>query len=106
MMQIAFAPQDDCVTDECQRAEGRPPWEFPMVAAEVEQSVASWVSKGDERRTIVEQASRFTLLQRLFRAALAGDLGQGFPRARLVGLMRVAKNADRVQVQATPIWDR
>jgi YD repeat-containing protein len=104
MMQMAFAAQRNCESEECRSEESRPPWEFPMLRDEVDQSVQGWIRGKSEQRAVLDEAGRFTILQRLFRVALAGHLGPAFPRGRLVRLMQEAKEADPVRVRETPRW--
>ncbi len=106
MLQTAFAEQHGCVGGDCQRQEAVPPWEFPMLADGIERRVHHFVRQSAEREALLARTSAFTLLQRLFRVALRGDLGAHFPRPRLVTLMLETKAADPIRARLTPQWSR
>ena len=67
------------------------PWEFPVIADKIESEVRTQVAKAtaDDQR-ILAHMQEFTLLQRLFRAALDGQLGMAFPVGKLAELHEAA----------------
>jgi hypothetical protein len=84
------------------------PWEFPAIAERVRQIVARALKDdpsmvGD--REAVSTLAEFTMLQRLFRLGLAGELGSGFPVERLAVLHRNAAPATAPTPVRTPRWD-
>jgi len=98
MLQVAFAHMDG-------RDPETGPWEFPMIQSELDGQVRSAARADPETAGILDRATQFTLLQRVFRAGLAGHLGPAFPRASLVGLMRAARQVDVVTTVPTPDWN-
>ncbi|HEU0098532.1 MAG TPA: hypothetical protein VFQ67_07130 [Allosphingosinicella sp.] len=107
MLQVAF--RDDgveraCAGAGCAFGDGAEPWEFPMIATELERMVQASVAKDAEKSRIFADARDFTVLQRLFRAALRGDLGAAFPRPTLIALMRDARRVEAVRSAPTPDW--
>lgn len=104
MLQLAFAEEPDCSGDNCDADRATAPWEFPMLGDGVERRVFSMVSRSGAKRTLLDDTSKFTRLQRLFRAALRGHLGDAFPRPRLVELLREAKAAEPIRAHPTPQW--
>ena len=104
MLQVAFAEPAGCEHEECPSQAPATPWEFPMLADEIDRRVGSWALQSTEEQERLARARSFTLLQRLFRVALRGELGPAFPRSQLIALMREAKTADLVLVRPTPQW--
>lgn len=109
MLQVAF----DLGTgdpDDPERAglafadDGKSAWEFPMIADAVERDVAAMIAADPDRGRILESARKFTRLQRLFRLALAGELGAAFDSGQLLTLMRAAKREGAVRLEPTPDW--
>jgi hypothetical protein len=80
------------------------PWEFAMLANGIERQVMANVARSPAKAEILRQASEFTLLQRLFRAGFAGDLGSRFRKADMAKLMKAARAADPVKRVPTPDW--
>jgi hypothetical protein len=91
MLQVAFtsfpayldgASEDEEYTDDN-------PWEFPSIADAVHRTVIE-ESRNDERsEEILKDVAEFTLLQRFFRAAFDGQLGEDFPIEKLGELQDV-----------------
>lgn len=107
MLQVAF--RDDgversCSIPGCAFGAAAEPWEFPVIANELDRLVKASVHASAEKSRIFAEARAFTILQRLFRAALHGHLGPAFPRPRLVALMRDARLAEAVRSAPTPDW--
>jgi hypothetical protein len=65
------------------------PWEFPGISRHIHQSVISAVEKDAKAGQIVRDAAEFTQVQRFFRMALNGGLGEDFPMEKLVELNKV-----------------
>lgn len=80
------------------------PWEFAMLADGIQRQVMANVARSPAKAEILRHASEFTLLQRLFRAGFAGDLGPRFRKADMAALMKAARVADPVKRVATPDW--
>jgi hypothetical protein len=78
------------------------PWEFPKLKAFLNSAVADGIA-GAKSRDILDHMRAFTVLQRLFRVALAERLGPRFPIERLEELARLS--APRVASSRTPRWN-
>ena len=55
------------------------PWEFPSIADAIHRTVIDEVGKNERSGEILKDVAEFTVLQRFFRAALDGQLGEEFP---------------------------
>jgi len=64
-------------------AEGWEPWHFPTIESQIRTVVAAGIASDASAKSVFEQMRAFTILQRLFRLALAGDLGMSFPLQEL-----------------------
>jgi hypothetical protein len=95
LVQVAFETRGD---------ENEDPWEFGMLAGQIASSVDELIRSNPRNQKIVRDAATFTLLQRVFRAALSDRLGKNFPTRRLVELMRDARKAAPVPFVFTPQW--
>jgi hypothetical protein len=107
MLQTAFARPvnvDSCTDDACVEAAQDKPWEFTPIAGQVEQRALTYAANDAQSQQILDEAARFTRLQRVFRAALEGKLGRAFARPRLVELMRAAQGLEPVAFRPTPRW--
>ena len=64
------------------------PWEFPALEAEIQKKVLAELAKpaNASDREAVADVSEFAMLQRLFRMAFDGRLGESFPVERLAEL--------------------
>jgi hypothetical protein len=107
MLQVAFQHASTCAGGPCRNGEeSTDSWEFPIIADGIDRGVRSHVSSSAGDSAILAEATEFTVLQRLFRAALRGQLGPKFERAGLVGLMRDAAVAEPIRYLPTPQWSR
>jgi hypothetical protein len=79
------------------------PWRFPTIDDDIKRAVASGVSNDADARVVLANMRDFTILQRLFRLALAGQLGFEFPLETLVKLQRAA--APFVKVERNERWN-
>jgi hypothetical protein len=109
MLQVAFndsAPADEnCAPGQC-ASDAESPWEFPMIAGELDRRVRDNVKASASDSAILAEAAEFTVLQRLFRAALKGELGPRFERAGLIKLMKDAAAAEPITYSPTPQWSQ
>ena len=107
MLQVAFkddkSEQSMCESGDCSPVVDHA-WEFPMIRDELDRRVHRYAAGNARESAILAEASEFTVLQRLFRAALAGRLGPRFERAGLVGLMRDAAASEPIGYWPTPQW--
>jgi hypothetical protein len=81
------------------------PWEFPTLRSEIQRIVLEEVQKKAEDREILNTVRDFTLLQRFFRAVLAGKVGEHFPLDRLVALADAVKPAPGTNHARTHRWN-
>ncbi len=77
------------------------PWRFPNISERVVSAVAT-VKNDPVRRDEFEPVEELLIAQRLFRAALARELGKQFPLQKLANLTWVTANA--VKDTVTPRW--
>lgn len=78
-------------------------WEFPSFSTTGLPLVLNGLQKDGKTRE-VEEIQQLATLQRLFRAALSGELGQSFPTEKLVELSALSKSMDTQQQIPTPRW--
>ncbi len=78
------------------------PFTFPAYRDQITQIVVDGVLPDPRSREILEDMRQFTLLERLFRAALAGQLGPSFPVERLSELADATSST--VKPAHTPRW--
>jgi len=70
------------------------PWEFPLLRDKIQTTVMEEIKKDTGAQEILNDACEFTMLQRLFRMALNGQLGENFPVERMIELSNaLAENA-------------
>lgn len=100
--QVALSP----LTDDIPEQWTEKPWEFEELTKGDRLSgiVVKGVRARADQALILERMRYFTLAQRLFRAALNGDLGYQFPVEKLQALL--AATAYGVQPAETPTWSR
>lgn len=79
-------------------------WDFPYLQDAITQSVAGLVQTNDVARAIVADVGSFTVLQRLFRLAFRGSLGEDFPLEKLVALAEIVASP-AVSGYQTPRWE-
>lgn len=103
--QIVFNPtnfsEDDSYTEQIDEE----PWEFPTlkIKGAIENMVWEGVQSNAADMLVLERMKSFTLMQRVFRAAMNGDFGLEFPVEKLAALA----TATRAYVQnvPTPTWN-
>ncbi|WP_037373156.1 hypothetical protein [Salipiger mucosus] len=79
------------------------PWIFPSFANELRGMVARAVALNPGAAEVLDEMRQFTVLQRLFRAALDGHLGLEFPFAALVPLQEAT--AESVVIERQEHWN-
>jgi hypothetical protein len=84
------------------------PFEFPVIKDEIHAAVAEAVTSGSFNVADAERAladlREFDVLQRFFRLAFEGRLGDSFPIEKLVELGRIPSIAAQPEVR-TPNWN-
>lgn len=73
------------------------PWQFPTIADDVQAAVIQGIEGNADAQDVFRNVRDFVALQRLFRTALNGDLGESFPLDALVRLSSETKRYVRVQ---------
>ena len=84
------------------------PWEFPAISSQVTAVVRKSLETDPDMaadREAIATLTEFTLLQRLFRLGLAGELGSDFPIEALAGLHRATALSSPPPPVRTPRWD-
>lgn len=79
------------------------PWQFPTISEDVQAAVTQGVETNKNAREVLKNVRDFLLLQRLFRTALNGELGESFPLDALVKLSSETKRY--VQVRRNERWN-
>jgi len=79
------------------------PFTFPAYQDQITDVVRAGIVKSPTARIVLEDMRKFTLLQRLFRAALSGQLGPRFPVEKLEDLATIANAA--ISAGHSPRWD-
>ena len=76
--------------------DGWNPWEFPAIAKTLRETVSKGVAKDDSAKEVLTHMQQFTVLQRLFRLALSGELGLDFPLEKLATLQGETLSAVKI----------
>ena len=79
------------------------PWHFPSIEKQIRQIVSAGVAGDSGAKVVFEQMRAFTVLQRLFRLALSGDLGLSFPLQELKNLQQ--ETAVFVKAERNERWN-
>ncbi|WP_106792315.1 hypothetical protein [Aquimarina sp. Aq78] len=81
------------------------PWEFPQLKASgtIERMVRNGIYNNVSDHAVVKRMQSFSLVQRLFRVILNGDLGSSFPVERLATLAEKTQND--IKTLPTPTWN-
>src|SRR5262249_56804004 len=79
------------------------PWRFPTIDGLIKEAVAKGVATDPNARAVLATMRDFTILQRLFRLALAGELGLSFPLEELVKLQQAT--AAFVRIERSERWN-
>jgi hypothetical protein len=79
------------------------PWRFPMIDSAIKEAVAKGIAGDADARTVLANMRDFTVLQRLFRLALTGELGLAFPLDKLVKLQQAS--APFVKIERNERWN-
>jgi len=80
------------------------PWQFPALQPWVRNKVKAGIAAHKDAAETFEAMTEFTYLQRLFRIALDGKLGDRFPLVRLTALARESRDWVKPGVQ-TARWN-
>jgi hypothetical protein len=80
-------------------------WVFTALTDTIETRVREGVAKDEKARTVLNDVTEFTQLQRLFQAALLGRLGKDFPVEKLVALADATAPGPRQTPTRTLRWD-
>jgi hypothetical protein len=106
MLQLAFTtPPAFAGEPDAENYTDAQPWEFPLLREMIQGTVAAEVAKDGQARGIVADAGEFTMLQRLFRMAFSGQLGEEFPVEKLSALSEVLVDGAPKTVTRTLRWN-
>ena len=86
MLQVAFESQPQFLNSLTEDSIDRDPWEFPELQEMIQTTVMQNVTKDPRAREIVDDSAEFAMLQRLFRMAMNGQLGENFPVEKITKL--------------------
>jgi hypothetical protein len=101
-------PDDEAARNALAAYNDPKPWEFPAIGGRVRDMVQAALDKKPEMaedRQAIATLSEFTLLQRLFRLALGGQLGRDFPIEALAELHREVAPSTPAAPVRTLRWD-
>jgi hypothetical protein len=104
LMQVAFTSDPKFLADgDAASYADRDPFEFPALKPAIQQSVSAALGSHSAEREYLAENRDFATLQRLFRTALQGRLGSGFPLEKLVSLAKLTQGS--VPKAHTPRWN-
>jgi hypothetical protein len=87
MLQVAFtSPPPFIDAEAAETYTDTEPWEFPVLREMIQTTVLEKTSSDPQAKSILEDSIEFTMLQRLFRMALNGQLGENFPLEKMIEL--------------------
>lgn len=89
--------------DDVSVGDGWEPWRFPTIDRAIKEQVLRGVLQSPQATAVLADMRSFTVLQRLFRLALAGELGVSFPLDSLVDLQK--RTAEFVKVERSERWN-
>ncbi len=103
--QIVFNPTSFSDDDSYSEQIDEEPWEFPMLKNKgtIENKIWEGVQSNSADMLVLERMKSFTLMQRVFRAAISGDLGLEFPVEKLATLADETRAF--VKDVPTPTWN-
>lgn len=78
------------------------PWDFPELKEAIAQDVWAGLQSKPAQKAIFTRLREFTVLQRLFRVALDGKLGERFPIEKLISLTEATGGS--IAYTRTPRW--
>ena len=103
LVQVAFTTQPQFAPNALAGYADTTPFELPFLAERVRASVARGIAGSPEELANFQDVREFAVLQRLFRAALKGGLGDQFPMEKLVILKQAARGP--LTACRTPRWN-
>lgn len=106
MLQVAFTTPPSLVDEStAENYNDVQPWEFPLLRDQIQSTVLEEIKKDARSKEILDDASEFTMLQRLFRMALNGQLGENFPVERLIELSNMMAENTKENYYRTLRWN-
>ena len=78
------------------------PWDFPELKGVIAQDVVAGLRAAPTKKAIFAEMREFVILQRLFRVALEGKLGERFPVEKLINLIEATGGS--IVYTRTPRW--
>ena len=87
MLQVAFTSSPPFTdAEDAEAYADTQPWEFPTLREMIQTTVLTKIEDDAQAKDILEDSAEFTLLQRLFRMVLNGQLGESFPVEKMIQL--------------------
>jgi hypothetical protein len=99
---VQAVPQTD-ESNDVEIGDGWEPWRFPAIDPSIKQVVARGIAGNANAHAVFATMRDFTVLQRLFRLALAGELGLSFPLDELIKLQKAT--ATFIKVERNERWN-
>lgn len=101
MVQVAFTTPPTFLEGEASADySDETPYEYVEIEEKVNRKVTEGLEKDVDAARAVEEMATFTQLQRLFRAAIAGKIGERFPNERLADLALALGSGDTAREYA------
>jgi hypothetical protein len=107
LLQVAFTtPPGFVESQQSENYSDAQPWEYPSLKEYIQDKVLNGIQneEQDRERTILNDASEFAILQRMFRMAFNGQLGLDFPVEKLVALSEVTSAGAPKTLTRTLRW--
>lgn len=77
--------------------EGWEPWRFATIEPQIRQLITQGIDADANAKAVLDDMKQFVIMQRLFRLALNGNLGLGFPLAELAALQENTRPFIKIQ---------
>lgn len=106
MLQVAFTSQPAFTADaDPESYSDSQPWEFPALREKIQTRVLQEIAGDQRAKTVLEDTSELAMLQRLFRMALTGELGENFPVEKMAELNEVLSVGAPQKLARTLRWN-
>lgn len=105
ILQTAFVTSPINYEGDTENFEDLNPWEFPELRDHIRRRVLKGYKNELRSRTVMEDAIEFTYLQRFYRMAINGHLGNDFPIEKLLDLAEDLEENIQIKYTLTPRWN-
>ena len=107
MLQVAFttAPDFGDYDGDGESYSDTKPWEFPKIKEHLHRNTVKGAKSDKRANVVLNDAVQFTYLQRFFRMALNGKLGNDFPIEKMLNLMEELEVLSPAKKYRTLRWN-